>query len=287
MGTRPNLTKLSPDIPCDVINTGQHYDFEMDGIFIRDLGIKPPKWNLGVTELDKMILGITEILRKEKPSLVLVYGDTRSTLAGARAATSIGIPVAHIEAGCRSGDRKLIEEKIRIEVDALSSLKFCPTPDCLENLRLEGNNINSFWVGDVLYDTYLRNRKHDGYVFVTIHRENNINTEKRLKQIIDHIAKHKDVIFSLHPHTKKMINKFKIKIPSHIKVIEPISYKKVLKLLRKAKLVITDSGGIQREAFFSGTPFEILRAKNEWGVHQFGDGTAGKKINKIINDYLK
>jgi len=278
VGTRPQLIKLSPYIPSIVINTGQHYDDNMNDNFIDELDIsvhytlenKETVWN----DLRNLLFDI-------EPDLGIVYGDTNSTLLGAEALWELKIPIAHIESGNRCG-RKIPEEQIRIKVDEISVWLFCATKSTVDNLLKEGFKEGIYLVGDVLYDRYVMHREHGGYVLLTIHRKNNLDKET-LEEILYGLPKDKDIIFPVHPHIKKVIKEEGIILPLNIQIIEPVSYKRIQNLINKAELVLTDSGGIQREAFFNGTPFKVLRESHDWPeTEAFGDGEAGKKIYKIL-----
>ena len=282
IGTRPQFIKLIPDLGTILIDTGQHYDDEMSKNFISELGIKKPDYSLGETSLSGMIYKLIPILKKEKPDLVIVYGDTRSTLAGAISAKELKIKLAHIEAGVRCYDNSLPEENNRKIVDHLSDYLFCPTEEAVANLHKEGIEKNVFFVGDVLYDRFLEYRSQGRYVLVTIHRQENVNKE-RLQEIINSLKPYKKVVFPVHPRTRKCIEESGIKVPDNILLVAPFGYGESLRHIQSAELVITDSGGVQREAYWCGVPCQVLREKSEWkNYNPYGDGTAGKQIKQIL-----
>lgn len=271
IGTRPQIIKVDPTLIDVLINTSQHFDNELAGIHFKENKIKP-KYNLNCSsdETGLMIDKIRPILKKEKPDVVVVYGDTNSTLAGTIAAAYENIPIAHIEAGLRSGDMTMKEEVNRIVADRLSFWKFCPTKKSIENLYQEGLGGNCFPVGDMLFDSmckYLpikRTKDYRKYVFMTIHREENDN-EENLKNIIESLESIKmPVIFPIHPRTHRTIKKYKINIPKNVKLMKPIGRKETLSLINNAKFVITDSGGVVREAYWSTVHSFVVRGSLEW-----------------------
>lgn len=282
IGTRPQLIKVVPELG-PIINTGQHRDRDMNEKIIKDRGLDI-LCNMGETELGGMISKLTQALDEFKPDLVIVYGDTRSTLAGAIVASGMGIDLAHVEAGLRCGDMDRPEERIRKAVDHLSDILFAPTENARENLINEGIHYEQIWnVGDVLYDKYLKERQHKGYVFVTIHRAEHVDDKATLKDIVAVISNETNVIWAMHPRTKKMLDQFNIEIPEEIKLIDPLTHVDTLNYIKDAKKVITDSGGVAREASWSGTPVKII-GETEWiEIGLFGDGNAGEKIKEILN----
>lgn len=223
-----------------------------------------------------------------RPDVVIVHGDTRSALAGARAARDLNIILAHVEAGVRSFNNEQVEEKIRIEIDHLSNYNFCPTPQAVNNLARVGMKDGVYFTGDIMYDRFVREREHKGFTFVTIHRQENIENEERLRLLIDNLKGYNWVIFPLHPHTNQCLAKFGITKPENVEVIPPLDHKQTLWHIRNAKQVLTDSGGIQREAFWSGTPCKVLRDFDEWSdyTQAFGDGHAGDKILDILTNNM-
>ncbi len=306
VGARPQFIKSYPvskaisennEVQEILLHTGQHYDFNMSKIFFSELSLKDPDYNLGVgssshgRQTGEMLQGIEKIIMKESPNLIIVYGDTNSTLAGALSAAKCHIPVAHIEAGLRSYNLKMPEEINRILTDRISSYLFCPTETAVNNLVKEGFNnfnyegfifrkptiINS---GDVMYDAFLLCKKilkpspeikkmaedYHKFYLATIHRADNTDSKNNLKNIIEaleEISEDMPIIFPIHPRTKEKLNNYNI-VPSKVKLINPVSYFDMLFLLEKCKAVLTDSGGLQKEAYFSGKPCITLREETEW-----------------------
>jgi UDP-N-acetylglucosamine 2-epimerase len=274
-----------------LVHTGQHYDENMSQVFFDELEIQKPHYHLGVGsgshgKMTGIMLEKTEeVLVKEVPDLVLVYGDTNSTLAGALAAVKLHLPVGHVEAGLRSFNRKMPEEINRILTDHVSSYLFCPTDLAVNNLIREGIRDNIYKVGDVMYDSFLFNKKMAGkktdiirrlnlvsgsYCLVTVHRQENTDNEERLANIFhafDRLATPGcPFIIPLHPRTEKALKtakKTKYK-NANLKIIPPVSYLDMVTLETKAKAILTDSGGVQKEAFFSRVPCITLRDETEW-----------------------
>ena len=289
-----------------IVHTGQHYDPNMSDVFIRELGIPQPDYNLGVgsgshgKQTASMLSGIEEILEKEKPDWLVVYGDTNSTLAAAIAGSKIHVPVAHIEAGLRSYNKQMPEEINRILCDHVSTLLFSPTLAGFENLRKEGFKINQspftfdnpgiFHCGDLMYDNSLHfasqaetltkiaeqlQLKDSKYILATIHRNNNTDDPARLNTLLETLSdvaleNNLRVILPLHPRTKKMMDQFltvdiKEKLEAnHFVIIDPASFLEMIVLEQHAEMVITDSGGVQKEAYYFKKPCIILRPETEW-----------------------
>ncbi|MBF0226407.1 MAG: UDP-N-acetylglucosamine 2-epimerase (non-hydrolyzing) [Desulfobacterales bacterium] len=299
IGARPQIIKSSQvsrvisqnsSINEIIIHTGQHFDSNMSDIFLKEMQIPKPSYNLGIFGLNhgamtgRMMEKIEEILMKETPDIVLVYGDTNSTIAGALAAKKIHIKVAHVEAGLRSFNMKMPEEINRVLTDRISDILFCPTDKAVNNLKQEGFEHFSCKIhkcGDVMFDAAL-NFGHiaekqssilkkellepKNYLLVTVHRAENTDDITRLKIIFDaltEISNELPVIFPIHPRTKAFIKKWEIK-PAGIKLIEPIGYLDMIMLEKNARLISTDSGGVQKEAFFHGVPCVTLRDETEW-----------------------
>jgi UDP-GlcNAc3NAcA epimerase len=291
-----------------IVHTGQHYDYNMSDIFLEELEL-PIKYHLGIREKShgamtgKMIIKLEEVMLKEKPNVVLVYGDTNSTLAGAIAASKLNIKIAHVEAGLRSFNNKMPEEINRIITDRLSKWLFCPTQTAVENLKKEGfQNFDCkiLKVGDVMYDSALYYKKYskipkslqsylsnsNNFMLCTIHRAENTDNIQNLKNILsalEEISKEIDVVLPLHPRTKKILKKNKIKTKNII-ITNPVSYLEMLWLLDNCKMIITDSGGLQKEAFFFKKPCIILREETEWIelVENKFSALAGTKKERII-----
>ena len=291
-----------------LVHTGQHFDDNMSEIFFREMEIPQPKINLGIHDMThgamtgKMIIELEKVMFEEKPDVVLIYGDTNSTLAGAIAARKLHIKLAHVEAGLRSFNMKMQEEINRIVADRISDYLFCPTDDALDNLKNEGFEkfdckiLNS---GDVMYDAALFYSKTSAqksgiinklnlkeFILCTLHRAENTDDINRLTSIIEalnKISKKIPVVLPLHPRTKKIIASHNLKL--NFPVLEPLGYFDMLELLKHCRLVMTDSGGLQKEAFFFSKYCVTLRDETEW--HQLaGDGynkIAGSDSKKILS----
>ncbi|MBL4930255.1 non-hydrolyzing UDP-N-acetylglucosamine 2-epimerase [Clostridium paridis] len=269
-----------------LIHTGQHYDNNMSDIFFNELGIPYPDYNLQVgsgnhgEQTGKMLIELEKIYLEEKPDLVLVYGDTNSTLAGALCASKLLIPVAHVEAGLRSFNMSMPEEQNRILTDHISKYLFAPTDTAVANLKNEGvvNNVHN--VGDVMYDAtiHFKNKALEKsqineklkltpgeFILTTIHRAENTNDINRLEGIIKALNESEEqIILPLHPRTKKYIDEYKLMIRDNIKIIEPVGYLDMLYLEMMSKKIVTDSGGVQKEAYFMGKPCITMRDETEW-----------------------
>lgn len=290
-----------------IIHTGQHYDDNMSQIFFDELEIAKPNYNLNIGsgnhgyQTGRMLIDIEEVLLKEKPELVLVYGDTNSTIAGALAASKLLIPVVHIEAGLRSFNLNMPEEQNRILADHISRYLFTPTETAVTNLNKEGISKNVFNVGDVMYDSTLQFRKvsekkskilsllnleNKEYILVTMHRAENTDNPNRLKSIVKAINLSKEtVILPLHPRTKKFFNTYGLTFNDNVRLIEPVGYLDMLMLEGNSKKIVTDSGGIQKEAFFLEKPCITLRDETEW-VETVSNGwniLASANTNDIIS----
>lgn len=296
LGTRPEIIKLSPIIRyCEkekrdyfIIHTNQHYSENMDKVFFKELNLPTPKYNLNIgsggqgDQTGRMLVEIEKILLQEKPNIVLVQGDTNSVLAGALSASKLGIKVGHVEAGLRSYDRTMPEEINRIITDHISDYLFCPTEKQKNILLNEGISEEKIFVtGNTIVDAVnqslklinknLLNRykiKEKAYILLTMHRPSNVDNKQILSKQLDNIsklAKKKglSVIFPVHPRTKKNIELFNISIPDNFKVIEPLGFIELLCLEKNAKIILTDSGGIQEEACILGVPSLNLRENTE------------------------
>ncbi len=297
VGARPQFVKLSAlsqelrkrhrEI---ILHTGQHYDDELSKIFFSELSIPEPDYNLGIGSAEhgeqtgRMLKAIEEVLLFEKPDWVIVYGDTNSTLAGALASAKQGIPVAHVEAGLRSFRRSMPEEINRVLTDQLSSLLFCPTKTSVKNLRKEGIARGVHLVGDVMYDSLRQNigraEKTSGimkklklskkaFFLITIHRAENTDVKENLEQIAEILSGLEEkTAFPIHPRTRKFISQFnllsRLEPKEDLLLIDPVSYLDMLVLEKNARCVLTDSGGVQKEAFFLKTPCLTLREETEW-----------------------
>jgi len=263
-------------IPYAVLHTGQHYDYAMSDLHFTSLGLEDPQFHLGIgsdshaRQTARMLGGIEEVLLRECPSFVVVYGDTNSTLAGALAAVKLGIPVGHVEAGVRSFDRRMPEEINRVVADHVSDHHFCPTANALSLLGREG--IEGILTGDVMYDALLQTRREEmthpyalPFVLVTIHRAENTDDVNRLTQIVgalNVISRTTKIVLPLHPRTKGLLEKNGIQL--EFSTIEPVGYFDMLSLLEHCELVMTDSGGLQKEAYFFSKYCLTLRDQTEW-----------------------
>jgi UDP-N-acetylglucosamine 2-epimerase len=316
----------------------------MSDIFFEELGLPPPAVKLGIGsgsnswQIGETILRLEKALHGLHVGVVIVPGDTNSALAGALTAVKMGIPVAHVEAGARSHDMTMSEEVNRRLIDHCSRLLFAPTQGCLENLKRESVPGETFLPGDTMFDAFLRftptARKNDilvklgltnqDYALVTVHRAENVDDAARLKNVVCAISKlGLQAVLPLHPRTKRRLSELKVELPKgvQLKVIKPVGYLEMLKLLKHARVVLTDSGGLQKEAFWSGVPCVTLRENTEWvetvragvnfltgtdkrkiieaskridtsyreisrgfSVNPFGDGHAAERIVKVLSD---
>lgn len=273
-----------------LLHTGQHYDDNMSKLFFDELDIPEPDYNLEVgsgthaEQTGRMMMGIEKVLLKEKPDWTLLYGDTNSTVAGALAATKLHVPVAHVEAGLRSYNRMMPEEINRIVTDRISDLLFAPTQTAVANLRKEGLEEVTRFTGDVMYDSvrYYRQiiEKNPGkyavrdlpqeFLLATIHRAENTDHPENMKNILLAFEQLSlPVILPVHPRTRKILSSFSL--PKNLLLIDPVGYLNMLSLTLNARKVLTDSGGLQKEAYFLGTPCITLRTETEW-VETLHDG---------------
>lgn len=296
IGARPQFVKEAivqseinkfDDIKEIVVHTGQHYDSNMSGVFFDVLNMRKPDYNLGVKSskhgemTGKMIIELEEIMEKEKPDVVLLYGDTNSTLAGAIAASKLKIKIAHVEAGLRQEPKDMPEEINRVLTDRISSYLFVPSKLGIENLRKEGITENVFFTGDVMYDIFLRMKpkfdyslmekldlKENQFILMTLHRDFNVDVPEKLENILKSVykvSKEIKVIFPIHPRTKKRIKEFGFeRLISNMVVIEPIDYLQLMGLTENCYKVITDSGGYQKEAYFAGKQAVVIMPDTSW-----------------------
>lgn len=304
-----NLNQSNSFIEEIIVHTGQHFDTLMSEVFFTELDLPKPTYNLGISGIShgamtgRMLEEIEKILIKTTPDVLLIYGDTNSTLAGALAASKIHIPIAHVEAGLRSFNNRMPEEINRIIADRLSSHLFCPTELAVKNLSAEGIVEGVTLTGDVMLDVtnFCRGKaeenidldqwgiKSGNYVLTTIHRAENTDDPIRLKSIfnaLQEIAKSIEVVMPIHPRTKQLIIKLGFEnLLKDIKVIDPVSYIPMTKLQMHAKAILTDSGGIQKEAFFHMVPCITLRDETEWvETVQLGWNTiVGADSDKIVD----
>ena len=296
VGARPQFVKAAVlskkfqehNIPEHIIHTGQHYDYKMNDIFFKELGLPGVAANLGVGSLQhgaqtaKMLEGIEQILlaQKDKIDYVLLYGDTNSTLAGALAASKLHLPIVHVEAGLRSFNRSMPEEINRVLTDHLSTYLFCSSDQGVQQLKKEGIEKGVHDVGDIMLDavtlfTEVASTKYDlntildadlisnPYTLMTIHRPSNTDRPEKLQHILDAIgAIDEPVIWPVHPRNKKKIAQ--LNVPKNVKLMEPFSYFEMLVVLENAFKVITDSGGLQKEAYWKKKPCVTVRPQTEW-----------------------
>ncbi len=317
LGARPQFIKAGSvsreiakhsELEEVIAHTGQHYDANMSDIFFEEMQIPKPHYFLGIggkshgAMTGQMIEKIEEVALKEQPDWVLVYGDTNSTLAGALVASKLHIKLAHIEAGLRSFNMKMPEEINRILTDRVSQILFCPTEVAIDNLNKEGyQNMDCKIVksGDVMQDGAIFYKQHaqkpplpiqDNFILCTIHRAENTDDIQRLKQIfeaLETIAQKQPIVLPLHPRTNKIIAQNKINLSDNITIIEPVGYLEMVWLIDHCSMVMTDSGGLQKEAFFFGKPCITLRDETEWVElieHQFNI-LAGADKTKILSAY--
>jgi UDP-GlcNAc3NAcA epimerase len=347
VGARPQFVKAAPVSRAlasgfreILVHTGQHYDYGMSEVFFSEMQMRPPDFNLGIgggshsEQTGKMLIEIEKIFKEVKPDCVLVYGDTNSTLAGALAAAKAQIPLAHVEAGLRSYNRAMPEEINRVLTDHISTLLFCPTDTAIENLAKEGIKKGVHRVGDVMYDALLhnlemaRNRsqiqkniklKKGGYALATIHRAANTDDKERMASILSALGElSSPVVFPIHPRTRKMMQEWGVSASSNVLIIEPVGHFDMLALQESANCILTDSGGVQKEAYLLGVRCITLREETEWvetvsagwnqlaGVDQsrivdlfenwfphgereplYGDGHAAAQICEILLSTLK
>lgn len=342
VGARPQIIKASAisraidlfykdQINEIIVHTGQHYDQNMSQIFFEELGIPNPKYNINVgsgrhgQQTAKMIDGIEEILLKENPDAVILYGDTNSTIAGALAASKIHIPVVHIEAGLRSYNKKMPEEINRISCDHMSTLLFSPTQQGIQNLMKEGFGIDTngkasmdsphmYHCGDIMLDNsiYYSNKKDSSeimktldlkenkFILCTIHRDSNTDQEENLVGILNALLNclketKLKLVLPLHPRTKGKIEKLnnqklvkRIMENPNIHILPPAGFKDIIELEKNARLIITDSGGLQKEAYFFKKPCVILREQTEWvEIVENGNAILTGADNEKIKEAIK
>lgn len=270
-----------------IIHTGQHFDANMSDVFFDELDIPHPNYNLGIgggthgQNTGRMIEAIEGVLLQEKPDWLLVYGDTDSTLAGALAAVKVHILVAHVEAGLRSFNRKMPEEINRVLTDHVADKLFAPTATAVNNLTVEGiTGVKVHNVGDVMHDAVLYyaekaercsriltqlNLSSKAYILATLHRQENVDDRTRLDNIMQGFAaSDRPIIMPLHPRTRKRLQEFDLRLPTTVKVIDPVGYLEMVMLEKNAALIATDSGGVQKEAYFHKVPCITLRDETEW-----------------------
>jgi len=344
VGARPEFIQSAPVSKAlrkqhqeILVHTGQHYDYLMSQTFFDEIGIPKPDYNLEVgsgshaKQTAEILVRLEEVLVGERPDLVIIRGDTNSTLAGALAASKLHIPIAHIEAGERSFDRRMPEEINRLAADRVSDVFFCVSQTAVRHLSNEGIRDSVHWVGDVMLDAMQANLplarqkstalkrldlKPKDFALVTIHRAANTDDPDRLRRILSALSQvDEEVIFPVHPRTRGVIEKLGVEVGKRLRMIEPIGYYDMVALEEHARLIATDSGGVQREAYFLKVPCLTLRDETEWtetlqagwnklvGADEqeivsawqsfsppsdqapiFGDGKASEKILQIVSE---
>ena len=315
IGARPQFVKAAP-VSRELrkrhtevlVHTGQHYDHAMSQVFFDELGIPAPDVNLGVgsgphgAQTGAMLEKIERVLSSDPPDWVLIYGDTNSTLAGALAAAKLLIPVAHVEAGLRSFNRAMPEEINRVMADHVSELLLCPSEGAVTNLAREGIGRGVHLVGDVMSDTldWVMQRidaspppvlKHLGlsdgaYLLCTVHRSENTDNVERLSGIVTALAGLEErVIFPVHPRTRKAMESKQVQTSANVSLIDPLGYLEMMVLARSARMVLTDSGGLQKEAYWLGVPCVTLRGETEWTetVDAGWNVLAGSDTERIVS----
>ena len=296
IGARPQFVKEAaiqnqlqkyPHIKEVVVHTGQHYDENMSGVFFEVLNMSKPDYNLGIQVsrhgemTGKILIGMEEIMIKEKPDIVLLYGDTNSTLAGAIGASKLKIPIAHVEAGVRQSVSDMPEEINRVLTDRISSILFCPSQAGADNLKKENNQGSIIIAGNVMYDVYkiMEPRfnhslfyelglEENCYVVATLHRDFNVDNEKTLREILTQmgvIAKDMKVVLPIHPRTKKRVEAFGLgALLEPLTILPPVDYLKLMGLTQHCAYVVTDSGGYQCEAYFAGKKAVVILEDTGW-----------------------
>ena len=322
VGARPQFIKaasitrelLNNGIEEIIIHTGQHFDHKMSNLFFEEMNISKPKYNLDINSLShgsmtgRMIEKIEDILKIEKPDNIIVYGDTNSTLAGALAAKKLNIHISHVESGLRSYNMLMPEEINRILTDRISDFLFCPTEASVDNLIKEGFlnfDCKIFNVGDIMYDSALHFEKlsdeksniikkvclvANNFVLATVHRQENTDCQTNFSKIIEslnYLSNQIKVIIPVHPRVSSLFKKYKLS--ENIKLIEPVGYLDMIQLIKKSKLIITDSGGLQKEAYFFNKFCITIRKETEW-VELVSNGynfVVGLSKEKLLNTFEK
>lgn len=322
IGTRPQFIKAAPLSRAlrknhreILVHTGQHYDHDLSRRFFKELSLPSPRYNLGIgsgthgRQTGAMLVKLETVMAKEQPDAVIIFGDTNSTLAAALSAVKLGIPIAHVEAGMRSFNRRMPEEINRVVSDHVADLHFCSTPVAVRNLRREGIASDLFLVGDIMVDALrlllpdrtgiagiLRQHRlaPGGYLYATIHRAENTDNAENLSHIIDAlIACGLPVIFPAHPRTRARLEQFglmnRLAGQHRISLTPPVGYAESLALQSQAQAVITDSGGIQKEAYLLRTPCITARTETEWveTVRAGWNTVAGPDREKILGALLR
>ena len=317
LGTRPQIIKSAPvyaafrrrGLECEIVNTGQHYDYEMNRQFFTELELPDPAADLNVgagtpnQQVSDIIAGLGGLFERARPEIAIVPGDTNSALAAGIACVKSGVPVAHLESGCRSGDFRMAEEVNRRLLDHMSHLLLCPTSRCVANVKRERVLADSVVnVGDTMYDSLLKlaprarasepasrlGLSRGGYAFMTLHRAETVDDPVSLRRVLGAVGDLPiPVAFSVHPRTRSRLKEFGIVSPPNLKLMDPLPYIEALGMVSGSRLVITDSGGLQKEAFWLGKPSLIARETTEWG-EIVGAGAAilvGTDPNRIERGY--
>jgi UDP-GlcNAc3NAcA epimerase len=319
LGTRPQIIKSAPvygafrrrGIECDIINTGQHYDYEMNRRFFKELELPDPSSNLDVgagtpnQQVSAIIAGLGKLFERSRPDIAISPGDTNSALAAGIACAKSGVPVAHLESGCRSGDFRMAEEVNRRLLDHLSHLLLCPTRACVANVKREHVLADSVInVGDTMYDSLLKlspraeatdpssgvGLGRGEYVFMTLHRAETVDDPGTLRRVMKAVGSLPlPVVFSVHPRTAARFEEFGITPDQSVKMIDPLPYIETLGMVMGSRLVMTDSGGLQKEAFWLGKPSLITRDTTEWGeiVSAGGAILVGTDPRRIRQGYVR
>jgi len=316
VGARPQFIKAAPVSRAfsgvfneQLIHTGQHYDYGMSDVFFKEMRIRAPEYNLGIgsashaEQTGRMMMELEKVFAQIKPDCVLVYGDTNSTLAGALTAVKLHIPVAHVEAGLRSKNRAMPEEINRVVTDRISDILFCPTDGAVQGLSNEGISQGVHMVGDVMYDAMLYhlskaregskildqlNLQKGRYALATVHRAANTDNRDNMQVILTAFGKlSTQIVFPLHPRTRKLLAEFGFSLPPNISPIEPVGYLDILSLEENANCILTDSGGIQKEAYWLGVRCITLRDETEWveTVDAGWNTITGTDIERISTAY--
>jgi UDP-N-acetylglucosamine 2-epimerase len=313
VGARPQFIKAAPVVQALMashevvqVHTGQHYDDNMSGVFFRELAIPEPEVDLGVgsgshaEQTAAMFERLEPVMQERKPDVVLIYGDTNTTLAAAVVAAKLVIPVAHVEAGLRSLNRAMPEEQNRVVTDHLSSLLFCPTDTAVRNLAAEGITAGVHQVGDVMEEALVAAARRarasssvldrlrlqeGGFMLLTVHRAENTNDETRLRRILDAVNRiGRRAIFPMHPRTRRVVERTGWTAGPDVTIVEPQGYLDMIRLQQAAQVVLTDSGGVQKEAYWLGVPCVTLRDETEW-VETLADRRnvlAGADTDRIV-----
>ena len=324
IGARPQIIKeaiLNQELEKEgieeiLVHSGQHYDFNMSDVFFKVLNIKKVSYNLGIGSgthaemTGKTMIEFEKVVLKERPDIILVYGDTNTTLAGALVGSKLKIPVAHVEAGIRQEPKDMPEEINRVLTDHVSKYLFCPSKLATNNLKKENITEGVYFTGDIMYDLFLKMKPHfdesiinkfnleeNKYIVTTIHRDFNTDNKSNLEAILkelDKISKEIKVVFPIHPRTKKRIEEFDLKqYTKNILMIEPLDYLSMMGLVQKSLFVITDSGGLQKEAYFAGKRAIVVMPDTGWReLTDAGWNILSKadeikdKMNYIINNEI-